>query len=92
MPKKPSEQFLPVIRQGKIGEISIHQISDEELNLLTRGGSNSIFLDFAIALLSVAVSFTFSLSTTVIQSDRLFIVFTIITVVGYVVGIVLIVV
>jgi hypothetical protein len=42
-----------------------------------------VFLNFAIFLLSVAISFSVTLATVTIASDRTFQVFVIITVIGY---------
>ena len=81
--------FLPEIRVGKIGVLKVHQISDEELTRLEQGAGQSLFLNFGIAVLSIAVCFLISLVTTTITSDRLFCVFVIVTVVGFLAGIVL---
>ena len=86
-----SEQsdFLPEIRVGKIGVLKVHQISDEELTMLVEGAPQSLYLNFAIALLSIATSFLISLLTTTITSDRVFIVFIVITLVGFISGLIL---
>ena len=44
------------IRRGFIGEINIHQITEEELETLARGYPDSVYLNYAIFLLSVATS------------------------------------
>ncbi len=81
--------FLPEIRRGRIGELKIYEISDDELARLGQGAGQSLFLNFGIGVLSVSVSFLISLLTTTITSDRVFIVFTIITVLGFFAGTIL---
>lgn len=80
--------FLPEIRVGKIGLLIVHQISDDELTRLSQGSGQSQFLNFGIGVLSVAISFLISLLTTTITSDRLFTVFVIVTALGFIAGIV----
>ena len=81
--------FLPEIRVGKMGTLKLYLISDDELARLGQGAGQSLFLNFGIGVLSVAVSFLISLLTTTITSDRLFDVFVIVTVVGVLASIVL---
>jgi hypothetical protein len=76
--------LIPIIRIGKMGVITIHQISEEELTRLVRGSKHAIFLTVGIAALSISLSLLFSLLTTMIESDRLFCVFVIITAVSFV--------
>jgi len=78
--------FLPEIRVGKIGVLKVHQISDDELSRLEQGASQTLFLNFGIAVLSVSVSFLISLLTMTIGSDRVFTVFVVMTVVGFLAG------
>ena len=85
------QDFLPEIRVGKIGELKVHQISDDELTRLGQGSGQSLFLNFGIGVFSVAVSFLISLLTTTITSDRVFNVFVIVTVVAFLAGIVFII-
>ncbi|MDQ3684113.1 MAG: hypothetical protein M3430_00730 [Acidobacteriota bacterium] len=74
------------IRRGFIGEITIHQVTEEELETLARGYPDSIYLNYAIFLTSVATSFLISLTTTSV-SDRVFTVFVIVVVLGYILGV-----
>jgi hypothetical protein len=80
-------QFLPEIRKGRVKTLAIHEISETELNILAQGSPNSIHLNFAIALFTFAVSFLISLLTTKIEDDRLFIVFVLITIVGFIISV-----
>lgn len=59
------------IRRGFIGEITIHQVTDEELELLTNGYSDTAYLNYSIFLLSVAISLLTALLTTAV-TDKIF--------------------
>ncbi len=79
-------EFLPAIRRARIDRLNIYEVSDSELQLLERGSPESLFLNFAIFLLSSATSLLAALLTTNIESTRVFNVFVIVTVVGFIVG------
>ncbi len=81
----PSE-FLPAIRRARIDSLNIYEISESELQLLERGSPDSLFLNFAIFLLSSAVSLLVALLTATIESNRTFAVFVIFTVIGFIAG------
>lgn len=89
MPQDSEAEFLPAIRRARIERLDIYEISEAELQILERGSPESLFLNFAIFLISVAASFLVALLTTEIQSVRVFNVFVIVTVIGFVAGAVL---
>jgi hypothetical protein len=82
-------EFLPAVRRARIERLNIYEISETELQILERGSPDSLFLNFAIFLLSSALSFLVALLTTEISSARIFNVFAIITTVAGVSGVVL---
>ncbi len=82
----PSETG-PAIRRAPIAQLTIYEISEAELEILARGSANSVYLNFAIFLLSVFASFLIALLTTAITSDRIFIVFVVIASVGAIGGV-----
>lgn len=86
-----SNEFLPAIRRARFDRLTIYEVSDRELDLLERGSPDSLFLNFAIALLSIAISLSVTFATTKIESDRNFIVLVLITIVGYVIGLFLLI-
>jgi len=77
------------INKGKLGTLNLYEITEDELEKLESGGSDPIFLNFAIFTLSVASSFLITLLTTTIQSQKVFITFLIVTILGYLSGIIL---
>ena len=85
-PSTPQPAFLPEIRRGRFDRLTIYEISDSELEILERGSPGSTYLNFAIFLLSSALSFTATLLATTIASDRTYTSFMVIAVVGYVIG------
>ena len=84
----PTEK-QPKIRRGRVDSLSLYEITDYELDVLTTGSPSSIFLNFAIFLISVASSFLVALLSTTI-ANRVFTVFVVVTVLGFIIGIVLI--
>ena len=77
------------INRGRVQSVSVYEVTERELSILEIGPQSSIFLNFAIFLLSVSISFLIALLTTTIGSDRTFAVFVVITAVGLVAGVVL---
>ena len=77
------------VRRGKFDSLSLYEVTESELQDLERGGPASLLLNFAIFLLSVAISFSVSLFSTKIDSLKTFCVFVIVTVLGYISGVIL---
>ncbi len=95
MPSPESNQtdssLPPVkIRRGSFGELTIHEVADYELERLAHGSPDSLYLNFAIFLLSMSVSFFVALLTGVLSS-RVFTVFVVITTIGLLMGIFLVI-
>ncbi len=87
--EKAAEKLLPRIRRGRYDQLIIYEVSQRELEILAQGSPNLIYLNFAISLLSVSISFIIALLTTTITSNRVFTVFVVIAVVGIISGLVL---
>ena len=88
-PPNPQPEFLPAIRRARFDKLTIYEISDSELEILERGSPGSIYLNFTIFLLSSAISVTVTLLVTKIESDRTYMFFVVVTVVGYIIGVLL---
>lgn len=84
---KRKAELDPAIHRVRLDKLRIFEISEAELEALERGSLESIFLNLAIAVLSIAISFSTTLATTEIPSDRTYAVFVIITSIGYLAGI-----
>jgi len=74
------------VRRGKVDSLTVYEVTESELKDLERESPANLFLNFAIFLLSTAVSFLVALFSTEIKSTRTFCVFVIIAVVGVIGG------
>jgi hypothetical protein len=86
---KPPPLAGPRIVRASLEQLTIYEISDNELDSIERGGPESLMLNFAILFISTAISFTVTLTTTSIQSMYVYTTFVVVTVISYVAGIVL---
>lgn len=71
------------IIKGRVDSINIYEVTESELESLESATPTGIFFDIGLICLTIAISFTISLSTTTISDDRTFNTFLIITVIGY---------
>lgn len=76
----------PKIRRGRVGSLSLYEITDTELEILEKGSPSSIYLNFSIFLLSMATSFLIALCTSSAISERTFTVLVLLIILGYVLG------
>lgn len=84
-----ARELPPAIVRGKIGKLTIYEVSESELETLERGSPVALYLNFAIFLLSIGLSFLLTLFTATIGSQRTFTVLVVISTVGLVGGAVL---
>jgi uncharacterized membrane protein YciS (DUF1049 family) len=80
-----SGEKSPRILRGRLDSYAIYEITEDELRDLETGSPSSLYLNFAIFGLSIAMSFFIALVTATV-SDRVFTVFTVLTVVGFLIG------
>ncbi len=93
---RPSQENLSdeklKIKRHKFDSLTIYEVSESELEIIEKGSPSSIYLNFAIFLISVAASFLVSLLTSdYTNKQNTFIVFLVITIVGFIIGIFLII-
>ena len=67
----PTRQLSP-IRVAPIGELTAYTVLEHELDIIAAGSPATLAFNFAVALISIGVSFALTLSTTSIGPDRLF--------------------
>jgi hypothetical protein len=77
-------ELQPEIRRARIGKLTIYEISEAELNALEAGSPSSLLLNFAIFLLSIAISFMTTLVTLDVPAGKTFVFFLTTTIVGFV--------
>ena len=89
--KSTNEKGL-TIKRGKVDSLSIYEVSENELSTIEKGSSSSIYLNFSIFLLSIAVSFFIALLTGE-YTDKLltYITFICLTIIGFVIGLFLLI-
>ena len=83
--------LLPKVHYGRVADLNVHLVSDEELTRLEQGEGQSLFLIFGIAVISIAASFLITLLITKIESIKVFCIFVIITSLGFLSGIILLI-
>lgn len=81
--------IMPAVRVAPLGELRLFVISEEELNAAEQGSPASLYLNFALALISSGLSFLTTLLVADISSIRTFAVFVILAVVFLLVGTIL---
>lgn len=80
------------IKRHKFDSLNIYEVTESELETLEKGSPSSIYFNFSIFLLSVAISFFASLLTNdYTNKQSTFIIFLVITIVGFVIGIFLLI-
>lgn len=79
------------VRRAEVDSICIYDVTEDELEILEKGSPSSLYLNFSLFLISAATSFLASLFFTEIPSIKTFTVFVIVTVVGFVLGFILLV-
>lgn len=62
----------PVFRYAPVSEIRIYEVTEDDLEKLANGSSDSLFLNFALALLPIGATLLVTLLTTKIESSRTF--------------------
>lgn len=74
------------IRRGRVDSVDLYEIKDSELDLLEKGSPADLQLNFAIFLLSTAVSSICALATATFDSSRIDSFFNLVAIVGVVIG------
>ena len=85
------DEFAPAIRRARLDNLTIYEISEGELSIIEKGSPDSIYLTISIALITLAVSFLGSLLLTDIKSNAILFTFIAIVVVGFIAGIILLI-
>lgn len=87
--QKTQDESQPKIKRARVDSLNLYEVTDGELELIEKGSPSSIYLNFAVALLSMAVSFLIALLTAKIESLHVFCIFIIICASGFIFGIIL---
>jgi len=80
------------VKRARYDSLELFDVSENELTIIERGSPSSTYLNFAIFLLSIAISFLTTLLTVDLKENQtLFTVFTVICVLGFMVGLFLLI-
>ena len=75
------------VKRGRVDSVSIYELSEGELSNIENGSRNSIFLNFAIFLISIAFSFLIAILTANFKDKQtVLIIFIVLTIVGFIGG------
>lgn len=67
----PTQQLSPV-RVAPLGELTAYTVHEHELDIIAAGSPATLAFNFAVALISIGITFILTLTTTTIPTDRLF--------------------
>lgn len=76
------------VRRGRVDSVTLYEVTDSELETLERGSPGSLQLNFAFALIPTGLSFLTALLTSQV-SDRVYLLFVVLTVACLLVGVIL---
>ena len=79
----------PAIRRARLDELTIYEVSEDELGILEKGSPDSIYLSISIALLSSALACLLAAPSVNIETELIRFAFISYIVVGFVVGVIL---
>lgn len=78
----------PVVRIAPLGEIRAWIVYEHELDALASGSPGAILLNFALALLPIALTLFTTLLTVPIEQDRVFYTFVCLTAITFIAGVI----
>lgn len=79
------------VRRGRVDSVDLYEVKEHELEILENGDTNSIYLNFAIFLLSSAVSCVLAISTATFVSELIQYCFLFVTIIGFIGGLFLLI-
>lgn len=77
------------VRKSYVEYVNIYEVTENELNILEGGGQSTIMMDFAISLLSIAITCVVSLCTSTFHKDIIMFSFLFVTISCMIVGVIL---
>jgi len=85
-PKEPNGQDSFRVRRGRVGSVDLYEVKDSELDILEKGSPADLQLNFAIFLISTAISSISTLVTATFTNPTVRTVFVVVSVVGILLG------
>ncbi len=65
-------QQLSLVHVAPLGKLTAYTVLEHELDIIAAGSPANLAFNFAVALISIGISFVLTLTTTTIPSNRLF--------------------
>jgi hypothetical protein len=62
--KKDEHAVAPMIRVAPLGELKVYAVTEDELDALGKGSPGSLYMNFGLALVPVALAFPITLLST----------------------------
>ncbi|WP_445945219.1 hypothetical protein [Shewanella sp.] len=81
-----NHEIPPAIRRARFDQLTIYEISEDELITLEKGSPDSVYLSISIAFLSSAISCSVAVPSIHIGSQKLLFAFISFIILGYIVG------
>lgn len=79
------------ISRARLDSITVYDVMEEELEIIEAGSPSSLYLNFAIALLSICASLIPTLMLTKIEDTRVFLSFFAVCIVTGIIGVILLI-
>ncbi|HJW32457.1 MAG TPA: hypothetical protein VJ505_03735 [Holophagaceae bacterium] len=74
------------VKRGRVDSLTIYEITDYELDVLEAGSPSSVFLNFAVALICLAIGGVYSMLTATYKTTTAYLIALLITIVGFIIG------
>ena len=89
--RKPMDltQQLLSVRMARLGDLTAFTVHEHDLDIIAAGSPATLAFNFAVALISIGVTFILTLTTTTIASERLFYGYLIVCVNYWIIGIIM---
>lgn len=84
--KKTQDESQLIIKRARLDSVKIFEVTESELEIIAKGSPNSIYLNFAIFLLSIAASSLITLLSVKIESITVLCIFIITCALGFLLG------
>jgi hypothetical protein len=77
------------VRRGRVDSVDLYEIKENELDILEKGESSSIYLNFSIFLLSISATGIVALCTATFKNDLTKYSFLFVSILGIIIGLLL---
>jgi len=79
------------VRRGRVDSVDLYEIKENELEILEHGEPSSVYLNFSIFLLSIAITSVLALCTATFKNDLTKYSFLFVCILGFIIGLFLLI-